>query len=59
MEADTLVDRLAATLSETEVETIGETQGDMETRILVKTLAFKLEVVAEALHHAASLGSRY
>ena len=48
MEAETLVDRLAATLSETEVETIGDTQGDLETWILVKTLAFTMEVVADA-----------
>ena len=58
MKAETLVDMLAATLSETDVKTIGETQGDVETRILVKTLAFKLEVVAEALDHAASLDNR-
>ena len=48
MEAETLVHRLAVTLSETEVETIGETQGDVETRILVKTLAFNLGGVADA-----------
>jgi len=48
VEAETLVDRLAATLSETEVETIGDTQGDLETWILVKTLAFTMEVVADA-----------
>ena len=28
--------------------------GDLETRILLKTLAFKLEVVAEALVHTFS-----
>ena len=58
VKAETLVDTLAATLSESDVERIGETQGDVETRILVKTLAFKQEVVAEKLDHAASLCSR-
>ena len=32
----------------TGAETLGVTLGDLETRILVKTLAFNLEVVAEA-----------
>ena len=58
MKAETLVDMLAATLAETDVERIGETQGNVETRILVKTQAFKQEVVAEKLDHAASLCSR-
>ena len=58
VKAETLVDTLAATLSETDVKTIGETQGDVETRILVKTLAFKQEGVAEKFDHAASLCSR-
>ena len=32
----------------TGAETLGVTLGDLENRILVKTLAFNLEVVAEA-----------
>jgi len=32
-----------------QAETLGVTLGDVETRIRVKTLAVKLEVVAEAL----------
>ena len=36
-------------LEEVQAETLGNRLGDMETRILVKTLAFKLQVVARAL----------
>ena len=42
MQPKTLVDTLAATLSEMDVKTIGDTLGCVETRILVKRLAFKL-----------------
>lgn len=56
--AETLVATLAATLSETMVETIGETQCDVETSILVKRLAFKLELASEALHTSRCL-TRY
>ena len=58
MKAETLVDMRAATLSETDVKTIGETEGDVETRIRVKTLPLKLEIVAEVLDHDASLDNR-
>ena len=36
-------------VQEAQTQTLGHTLGDEQTRILVKTLAFKLEVVAEAL----------
>ena len=36
-------------LGEAQAETLGVTPGDVQTRIRVKTLAFKVEVVAEAL----------
>ena len=36
-------------LEEEQAETLGRRLGDMETRILVKTLAFKLQVVAGTL----------
>ena len=38
-------------VGEANTETLGDTLGDVETRILVKTLAWKLEVVEEALVH--------
>lgn len=58
MQPKTLVDTLAATLSEMDVKTIGDTLGCVETRSLVKRLAFKLEVLAEALDQPALLASR-
>ena len=36
-------------LGKAQAETLGERLGDVETRILVKTLALKLELVAETL----------
>lgn len=36
-------------LREAQVETLGDTLGDVETRIMVKTLDFKGEVATEAL----------
>jgi len=58
VKAETLVDTLPATLSEMDVETIGDTLGDVEIRIVVKPLACNLEVVAEALGYAALLARR-
>ena len=36
-------------LGKAQAETLGQRLGDLETRILVKTLALKLELVAETL----------
>ena len=36
-------------LEQAQAKTLGDTLGDVDSSILVKTLAFKLEVVAEAL----------
>ena len=44
-----LVGTLAKTLEEAQAETLADTLSDVETRILVKTLTFKLERVAGAL----------
>lgn len=38
-------------LGEAQAKTLGDTLRDVQTSILVKTLAFKLEVGAEALVH--------
>ena len=43
--------RWLRTLEEARAKTLGDTLRDVQTRILVKTLAFKLEVGAEALVH--------
>ena len=43
--------RWLRTLEEAQAKTLGDTLRDVQTRILVKTLAFKLEVGAETLVH--------
>ena len=44
-----LLARWLRPLGEVQAQTLGETLRDVATRILVKTLAFKLEVVAYVL----------
>lgn len=49
VEGRELVGTLVKTVGEVQAQTPGETLRDVATRILVKTLAFKLDVVAYVL----------
>ena len=45
------MERWLGPLGQSQAKTLGDTLRDVQTRILVKTLALKLEVGAEALVH--------